>query len=283
MGDPLTKDETGEFLRLISETNKSNTIASYAHIKNVFERLSIPFPHVTVPKGKLLFRCRAHTKNEGLFTKLNDLTYRGDEFYIKDFGRANEPGQSIFYCSDDPITAFSETSIVTRQNVAVDFEFITTGAWKVKEDFKVGYIPATADIKGLNKTMDGLNDNFESLMDKFKNDDTENHLNVLDFLSQEFLRNAQGDNSNYKISCAFANYIYKAISFDKIIIGGLLYSSTIYNRRGVNLALLPTTADKLELVTARKGKMVKTGDSTYHELETVDSKWITDKGEIVWS
>ena len=284
MGDAFNKEDTEEFLRLIREINKSNTIASYIHIKNVFDRLSIPFPHVTVAKGQLLCRCRAHLKHEAFFTKLGQLAYRGDEFYIKDFGRTNEPGQSIFYCSDDPVTAFSETSIITRQNEPIEFEYITTGVWKVKEDFKVGYVPVTKAIKGLNKTTDGLNDDFERLVEKFKNSGTENHLNVLDFLSQEFLRNARGDSSNYKISCAFANYIYKAVSFDKIVIEGLLYSSTIYNRSGINLAILPTTVDnKLQLIAARKSKMVKTAESTYHELHTIDAKSVMSNGEIVWS
>lgn len=285
MGDPLTDDEVAEFLRLISKHAGTADSASYIYVRRTLEMLSIPFPSVIVPKGRLLCRSRAHTNEEDFFRKIDDISYRQDRFYIEDFGRANEPLQSIFYCSDSDIVAFAETSILTRQNSGLPSDIVTTGVWEVQEDFRVATITSNEKIRGINSTMEGFDLEFNKLVDLYRNEGTDGHIKILDLFSREFTRNAHGNTSKYLLSCAFSNYVYDAIDQFGNQVGGIMYPSVIYPHDGMNIAIKPSLVfnGKLKLIAARRGTMNKKDDTNYSEEDVVDAKSIIhEKSTIEW-
>jgi len=283
MSEPLANNEIEEFFSIISKHASAGNHISYTYIRKTLEKLSIPFPSVTVPKGKLLCRSRAHTKDEDLFRNIEAISYRQDHFYIEDFGRANEPTQSIFYCSDSDIVAFIETSILTRQNSGLPSDTVTTGVWEVQEDFRIATITSNEEIRGLNSTMEGLETEFRKLTEVYRNEGTDGHINILDLFSKEFTRNSYGDNTKYIVSCAFANYVYDAIDQNKHQVGGIMYPSAIYPNKGMNLALKPELVDsgKLKLIAARRGTMNKTDETNYHEEDIIDAKSINQETSTI--
>ena len=75
-------------------------------------------------------------KNE-YFKKVSEVSYRTDVENMRNFGRANEPAQSVFYCSNDDWISYVETSEITRDNKEKDSEEVTTGLWIATEDIIV--------------------------------------------------------------------------------------------------------------------------------------------------
>ncbi|MCJ7554679.1 MAG: hypothetical protein MUO34_12445 [Ignavibacteriaceae bacterium] len=68
-------------------------------INSVFKY--IPFPTGSINKGEILFRARVN-KNEIGFENISQLGLkRRDRDLDSDYGRANRPTESIFYCSNN--------------------------------------------------------------------------------------------------------------------------------------------------------------------------------------
>lgn len=285
-----TPEVIEHFLDFLVAKKSDSSFESYISIKNAINEFSIPYPAVSVPKGKLLFRSRLHLNNEEFFSSIHDLGHIKSIDKIKDFGRANEPNQSIFYCTDNRYVASFETSRITRENIDCDFEVMTTGVWQVQEDLRVGQIVSNNTIHGLNKTMDGLQTSFLELVDKFKNEHTKHNLDVLNLFSQEFTRDAKGDKRNYFISCAFANYIYDQYGYDTHLKAqsnpaGVLYPSVIYRAAGMNIAIKPEiiNKEKIKLVGAVRTTMTKTGENEFSDTDKIETKNINyQTSEIGW-
>ncbi|MCA1762895.1 MAG: hypothetical protein LC664_07885, partial [Flavobacteriales bacterium] len=113
----MTIREIEDFIDMLESFNRSEGYFAYSFIKNALAQLEFPIAKCTLQPGHKLIRGRVHTNNEDFFHKISDISYRKDLFLIKDFGRANEPCQSMFYCSDNPKTAFIETCTITREEL----------------------------------------------------------------------------------------------------------------------------------------------------------------------
>jgi len=275
MDKGLTIDDIDNIIKSIKEADDKNSIESYTLIKNILGNLHIPLPTRLGPIGTRVARCRPHSNGEDFFKLISDLSYRTDFLNIKKFGRANEPGQSMFYCSDDHRLSFIETSIVTRQNIEVDFELLTTGVWQVEKELILVNIIANDRIKGRNKVVDIMHEDFEIFIKQMgASGDVLKRL--LTFISDEFTRDTKGDATKYKVSCAFANYVYH--NFPNV--DGILFPSSLYLDNGMNLVIWPQSVDKnMKFLQARRGKMKKRdGEKIYDEVDTIDSKM--NKNEI---
>src|SRR5659263_696384 len=97
-----SETEINEFLEFLLKEKSKRTLASYNAIKKAINIYTIPFPTLNISKGTRLYRSRVHQDGEDFFHSINDLSHILDKSKIKSFGRANEPLQSIFYCSDNP-------------------------------------------------------------------------------------------------------------------------------------------------------------------------------------
>ena len=159
----LTDNSILELLDFITNNRNDNSFRGYKLILNKLLEYTIPFPTSTLSKGSILLRARVHMKNEDYYRFIRELGHRVDNDRIETFGRANEPTQSIFYCSDNYDVAFFETSMIARHNLALPVEIITIGIWEVKEDIRVACFTADKNTGGLNRTIDGLQNDFENL------------------------------------------------------------------------------------------------------------------------
>src|SRR5258706_13380638 len=95
-----TIEEVEKFIAQLEQDDAENYHTSYPYIKNILFSLTIPYPIVPLKQGMRFARCRLHLENELFFNKIDDISYRKDIMNIKEFGRANEPAQGIFYASD---------------------------------------------------------------------------------------------------------------------------------------------------------------------------------------
>ena len=257
------------------------------------DRFALPTPTVMVKKGSFLYRSRTYDPNEHpeFYHDASQLCHVKDVSKIH-WGRANEPEQSIFYCSDDPRTSFAETSINVRYSLDLEKETIVTGIWEVKESFNVANIITNNSIKGINKTMDGLQTRFEEMIKLLKKvDTTDLTIQTLELFSNEFTRVVKNDTTEYFISCAYANYIYNNPHGNDMYTNaetesyGILYPSVMLNSVGMNLAIKPKVIDLgiLELKEVHRRTSYKVADKKYDFEPIIKSKIIDrNRGIIYW-
>lgn len=267
-----------QLINKLKELKKDNSDSSYPHIKNILKNQKIHIAFYEFKPFKLI-RYRRHNNDEIFFHNVDDLSYRKDILDIKHFGRANEPGQGFFYCNDNEnqATGMSEAMSIFRGNENSQEEILTISAWEIKENLKLAIILPPDGIKGNNRGFDEMKEFY-----KMHEDTPEYHDLVIfnEFLSLEFSLEQDKDESNYKITCAFANYIkeeYKDVD-------GIIYSSIKSEFQGTNIVLWPDVVNrKLEFLMARKQIIKKVNEKRFVETQKFDSIGFHIKtGEIVW-
>lgn len=273
-------EEMEKFLDVLQKQKDERSIESYIYIKNILNTVEFPIPFTLFEKNKRFVRTRVHKESEEFFTNVEDLSYRKDVQNIKSFGRANEPGQSFFYCSDDDSLSLIETSHIARYLEEKDFEFSTNGLWIAKENLVIVNVLTNDDIRGKHKQIDDLSVDFEKLLSDQDDEAAMAVKNFYQFISKEFSRPAENDSNHYKVTAAFTNYIFDSI--DKV--DGIMYPSTLLNHKGFNFVFKPETVEKkLQFLVASRRKMQFDGEKSYTETEMFDSEInLTGKGEITW-
>lgn len=282
-----------DILTTILRLRKENSPESYISIKNIFKLFHIPVPVITIPAQSVFYRIRIHEQDESniLFRRVSDFGHRVDRNKIKKFGRANEPFQSIFYCSDIRETAFFETSKLVRNNEKKDVEENSLSIWRTERDINVACLPKDKDYFG-NKTVESINYDFKEFFSKINNDDSNNLQYFLHKISAEFSANSSDNNFNYLLTSAFANYIFETpmspMNHDKKVdIDGITYPSVHFKSKGMNLAIKPDLIENKEIVLERViyNKMQLTSEETYTEVHNIVSKsidYISEPWEVIW-
>lgn len=274
------KKELDYFLNLLSTAKNEESIESYIYIKNVLNSIEFPVPFTIYGEGKKIVRSRAHKENEDFLETVDQISYRKDIQNIKNFGRGNEPGQSVFYGADNQTVSFAETSSIVRQNEEKDFEYITTGIWVATENIMVVNLVPNESTIGQHAEFDESGKSFDSLIDSQNDESAFVVRKLLQFLSKEFSTTAKENSNHYKITAAFTNYVFD--SFDKA--DGILYPSTIHSTEGFNFALNTEVVDrKMKFYAAQRIKMQRVGDKKYKEVEKFESEIsVSDDNIIKW-
>lgn len=289
--DKIDFNEMEDFIEMIKSYDFSESYFSYPFIKNAIREIKVPVPKYVIPKGTILYRGRVHKNGEQFFHRVSDISYIRDCFLIKNFGRANEPCQSIFYCSDNQKTAFNETCTITREDIDKDSELITWGAWEVNEEIEISYILGSPVDQTTNYILNTLTKGFIEFLNGIPQEDQKVILLFHDFISKQFQIESKGHHSLYKISCAFSNWIYEQefcdyLSDDKKVkeSAGIMYRSSIWPTEGMNIALKNKVVDSsLKLTEARRDNIVRTG--TFYDgsdtITAISIDLLNDK--IVWT
>lgn len=269
--------ELDYFLNLLKNAKDETSIESYIYIKNILNSIEFTIPLTIYSKGSKFVRCRVHNNETDFFHNVSELSYRKDINNIKKFGRANEPGQSVFYCANDDALTLMETSEVARKHIDKPFEYITTGLWIATEEIYAVNLLTNEDIRGTHASIDELSKDFEKLVEIQNNESAKVLRRMIEFLSKEFSRPSEGNSNHYKITAAFTNYVFDSI--DKA--DGISYPSTIYGKKGLNFAFKSSVVDKkLKFYAANRRKMENLGQQNYVETEFIESS-ITENQEII--
>jgi hypothetical protein len=93
--------------------------------------------------------------------------------------------------------------------------------------------------------------------------------NLSEFLAKEYTLDLEKHKSNYKITCAFSNYIKE--QFPEV--DGIIYASIKSEYNGTNIVLWPEVVDeKTEFFAARKSIFKRFPNKTFAEVQAFDSK-----------
>lgn len=262
----------------LQNLKKSNSVESYCHIKNILKNQRIVVPYQEYKPYKII-RYRRHKESESLFKNCSQLTYKKDILNIDSFGRCNEPGQGFFYCNDEKNenTGLAEAMSIFRGNGESKNETFTIGAWDVKSSLCLAVVLPSNNYHGINLEFDNIKQNFSRFQD---NEHYEEMKKLVEYISEEFTLDLNKVESNYKITCAFSNYIKEF--FPKI--DGILYGSVKSEFKGTNIVLWPEVVDeKLTFVAARKIILKRTGAKLFHQIYSQETQNIDNiSGEIFW-
>jgi hypothetical protein len=249
-------------LENISKVNL-NDPNSYTEVQKLLKTTIIPFNLLTLKKGKYLFRARRNNKNE-TFTSKTQISYRKDTDRIKEFGRANEPGQSIFYSSHRTETSLFETSsLFNIGNLVTSTEIITLGKWYVSKD--IDLLGIISDKRAMTQEP-SLNNLFTKSLNHPLSD--EFAQKILEFFSQEFSKNVMKNSNQYKISCAYFNHIIKLFNYKRLM--GVVYPSVENEYRDLNVALLPKAVDSSLILETVAEYEVNTKNMTVFQIGLAD-------------
>ena len=258
---------SAQLIPKLIELKEDNSISSYSHIKNIITNQRIPIAYTEIKPFKLI-RYRRHNKGENFFENAKQLSYRNEILNINHFGRANEPGQGFFYCNDNnnQNTGIAEAVSVFRGNEDSDEEILTIGVWNLKEKLKLAMILPSSENTGINGEFDKMKESYNNIDNSAEFED----LKIFnEFLAKEFTLDLEKHKSNYKITCAFSNYIKE--QFPEV--DGIIYASIKSEFKGTNIVLWPEVVDKkTEFSAARKSIFKRIANKTFAEVKTYDSK-----------
>jgi hypothetical protein len=284
----MSQKEIEGFIEMLESFNRTEAHFAYSFIRNALTEVEFSVPKCSLDVGHKLIRGRVHQPGEEFYSNISDISYRRDLFRIKDFGRANEPCQSMFYCSDTPTTAFIETCTITREQSDKDFELITWGTWEVTKPIIITYVIGDTNVQMQNPTQRMASNKFQEFLEPFKPEVKIGLLLMHNYLSKQFKIKAEGHSSLYKISSAYTNWAlnqywadHKDASRKSQIIGGIMYASSLWPDQGMNIALKPEIVDSsLKLIDVRRDRYVRQGDF-YDGTDTMDMKMVDHVKNII--
>ena len=259
------------------ELKETNSIESYSHIKNILRNQRIPIEYIKYKPFRLA-RYRRHKPNEIFFDSSEQLSYRKDILNIKNFGRANEPGQGFFYCNDNENADVGVAEIVSvfRGYPNSCEEILTTSAWYLSDSLILAQILPIEEHKGFNKELDSTKEKI-NVFEETK--EFEGLKKFKEFIAKEFTIDLNLQSSNYKITSAFSNYIKESFNVD-----GIMYASVKAEFKGTNIVLWPETIEKkVKFHSARKSIYKRIYDKTFVEVQFFDCKNYNEKDDkIEW-
>lgn len=274
-------------LSTITDLELSKLINSYFNI--------IPFTSGKVPAGTELFRARVNFNKEP-FDLVTDI-YTPPSHLIKKYGRANKPGERIFYsASNFKLAAFEVIQDLKHSfNPSREVAFLTIGIWKTKVDLHLACI---LDDPKIHKLRQDIHDSFQAnqkiLFNGNISTDTAISNNILlQYFAEEFIKSEIRGDFDYRVSNFYISSLRQANGFvaprySSEKFDGVNYPSVAMKYKGDNQALFIESADnKLEFVNAIQvicaNLDFENGDfmpGILHEAETIKDGRITWKREI---
>ena len=243
-------------------------------IKSDLNRIALP-SKIFKP-GLRLHRCRNNYDNEE-FQTIDELSFRNDLENITEFGRANKPNQSIFYAADVRPTAISETNKAFRGEHYKDIDeiSITTSHWESIKDLKFTLFISNKKAQEKNELIKKYSVDIDTFTKELFKNDSDNILEILNFISDEFARNTNENSNFYKISCAFAQLAYETSD-------GIIYPSLQRQFEGLNFAIKPESVkEKLQFINATHDKFIKVEEKRYQHIETKETIKI-EENKLIW-
>ena len=207
-----------------------------------------------------LYRARIHNHLEGNVRGeiLNTFVHEG-EFWnppaesIKDFGRCNDIGQSLLYCSNSWETAIAEVR-------PVEGNYLSMAVYRIKED-GLGSRISPVGIQYLSQ-IESLAAN--QMLEDYKISDKKEIIDMDNFLDELFhLEVGNEEKYKYKLSIAVTNCLMKNIQIGEALktMHGIMYSSIVRDKKNYNLLLRPTHARTIyQLYQVQTFKVIKSSE-----------------------
>jgi hypothetical protein len=290
----LTESSLKDLLDRCELARTEGSIEAFQDLKESLYDYVIPVAVAYKPTGSFFFRVRSHNKilepfDSNCIDDISQLGHRRDSEKIETFGRANEPGQSRFYSATHRHISYFETTKVGRELEDIEQEVYTISEWTAKRSLRIAFFPTNVLNRGKNKEAEFLNEQFRRIFSKYREINMTPVFKLYDYLSTEFSKLVERHN-DYLISAAFSSYIFNKLFLDlernkESQIDGIAYPSVRWDSEGLNYVFRKELVEDrdLELRVAACQKNVKTGEKTYKETDTINSKRVDyEKGLIDW-
>lgn len=214
-------------------------------------------PEGSIRSGKMVYRARVNEKDKS-FCNRDEISYIKDLTSITRYGRANRPGRSLFWCSDDVMTAFVETADSKLRDNSTEAGSVTIGCWRVVRPAEnVALVLNSSDT--LSRLFPAESEAAKAvrfLVDNKDRWEVERWRKALDYLVARFTERVT-NHLQYQITSA----IFDALIGDSPV-GGIAYPSVSSEALGINYALLPDTINRrLKLVDVVRLDFRKQGTS----------------------
>jgi len=251
------------------DNSKQNIDELYSVFYSIDE-LSIPIVRFFLGKDEFVLRLRINPKKEEL-EYVSDLTYPPYNV-CRNFGRANIPYNSLFYCcyqTLEPnavysrILALLETSSFLKDASSKGIERSTLSKWVIKEPLELLMMPFYAQYSRPNPLIDKIQEAWNKRVISEKVN--EEGLELMNYMSQELGREAPDNISYFKI----ANFIYYLLFINGKTknVDGIIYPSVPAAGEGFNIVLKPASVDeKLQFDMASQMLLYKNGEDSYFKL-----------------
>lgn len=258
----------------------------------------MPITIAKINSGHYIDRIRPHSKDFRA-TKIQELSYIKDKNILNskiinhEFGRANVPGDAMFYGSlmtpeiqQNRATAFMETSNMF-DDLEIEEEYFTVSRWDIIETFEVYEVVFQDEIEQITKSVVNnrkVQENFIKNITNGNSLEIEEAHEKLSFFSKEFGKHVKKeDNKLYRIS-AFFTKIFLAHPQSKNKVWGIVYPSVKSRHLGQNLAILPLSADRfLKFHRADVMKATRQKDGKIVISKSIAStESIDQNGNLIW-
>lgn len=242
--------------------------------------------YISLPK---IYRVRINENNEA-FENARQLWWPPSEC-IKEIGRLNRIGESVFYCSDSEDTAIIEKQPRGRDVLTLlEAELIDPSEQALVTELGIHEFAGKS-----NPRYGGTPPDFDVRLKQFMRSEGISQTNPLlrDYLIKEFLKDVDANRKHeYKTTIAIAHILIDepglvnedGILIPTIQIDGLSYPSIASERLGANFALRTDAADRLyKPVACTVYRVEDRKDATHYTVgELIKSKSIHPDGRINW-
>lgn len=221
-----------------------------------------------------IMRVRPNEKLSDTFITRDSLSFK-PQLYNTTFQRASTPDQTMFYgsLSDHPthdlpnrMTSTLEGIPWLRDPQSSGKQKVTYSKWIVKEDIGLSPVIFNQEYAG-NRHVSALLANTVNLIKQLNPEFADDILLFYEFIASEFARmHTDSADINYMVTS-----IYTKIMLEKGAgrYDGILYPSCRVHGEGTNVAILPTSCEKLDLVVAGECMVYKNGEHVIIDNMTI--------------
>lgn len=247
--DPYFRNVRELKRKLNSITGLNLETTSFRKISHIINKeLFVPVTIAKIHAGQYVERVRINSNGE-IFKHKQELSYILDSKNIKNYGRANSPGNSIFYgsvksslVSSPRIVALAETEEALQGEFKGNSDkklIMTVGKWMVKKDILVSeMVFKRTAINAIPEVKTAFDFHSNLIRQSQPSVFASQSILLLEYFSEIMSKRIE-KNSDYKISAAFSESILKSPD-----LGGMLFQSVQTDFEGTNIALKPAVVDE---------------------------------------
>lgn len=214
------------------------------------------YNHIYVDAGKLIYRAQLQPSPIKSISRISI----APEKYVKEYGRANRPKESLFYGANNfDLAAFEVCQWYKNRPGANHVGEVTVGIWRVKKQLHLASIVSSSAVNEKREDISVAN---ERLMHQLENKSLPLRAKIaskifLAFMSDQFAKMNINKHEEYKISALYTRRLYKmnemiADKYSNLRFDGVMYPSVSMKYRGDNIALFKDAfVEKVEQVPVK--------------------------------
>lgn len=225
---------------------------------NTFFEL-IPFATGSIAKGETLFRARINDNEKG-FKSISELGLKPKEL-VTDFGRANRPNESVFYCSNNFGLACGEVlhNLMDARDRRDKLIITSVSEWETLIDLHITPVFYSEAIMKMREEVAAFKNNISYYFRSkglFKTETLDVSDLILEFFCDEFSKNIIKTPNDYKYSVWYVWKLKRGNDlihqkFNKNKSDGVVYPGVAMNYKGDNIALFDSDLEtKIKFKTA---------------------------------